>query len=69
MLPLGRALLDAGHLGEQVGPPGCELAELSHRGGLPVRGQLARADMPPGYGGEPGDKDTVRLRALFDHAF
>ena len=69
MFPLGRARLDAGHLGEQVGPPSRELTELGHRGILPVRGQLAQAGVPPRRTGQPGDEDTVSLRTLIDHAF
>ena len=42
-LPLARALLDACHLGQQIGAPGRELAELGHRGGFLVSRQLAPA--------------------------
>jgi hypothetical protein len=60
---LGRALEDAGHLGQQVGPAAGEVAEFSHRGGLLVPGEVAPAGMVPGGSGELGDQEPVPSRS------
>ena len=59
---LGRALEDAGHLGQQVGPACGEVAEFSHRGGLLVRGEVAPSGVVPGGYGELGDQEPVSSR-------
>ena len=69
-LPLGRALEDPGHLGEQISPAPCKRAELSNRGGFePAAGQVAPSGPVPRLARQLGDEDTVSFRALIDHAF
>jgi hypothetical protein len=65
----GRALEDAGHLGEQVGPACGEVAEFGHRGGLLVLGEVALAGVVPGGSGELGDQEPVssRRRRILGH--
>ena len=59
---LGRALEDAGHLGQQVGPACGKVAEFSHRGGLLVRSEAAPSGVVPGGSGELGDQEPVSRR-------
>jgi hypothetical protein len=59
---LGRALEDAAHLGQQVGPACGKVAESGHRGGLLVRGEIAPAGVVPGGSGELGDQEPVSSR-------
>ena len=68
-LALGRALEDPGDLGQQVGPAARELAELGHRGGFFIAGELPPAGPVPSLARELGDEDPVSLRAIIDHAF
>ena len=68
-LPLAGALQDPGHLGQQVGPAGRELAQGEHRSGLLVRSQLMPLGTAAGLSGELGYEDTVSLRAIIGHAF
>jgi hypothetical protein len=56
---LGRALEDAAHLGQQVGPAAGKVAEFSHRGGLLVAGEVAPSGVVPGGSGELGDQEPV----------
>lgn len=49
---LGRALEDTGHLGQRVGPACGEFAEVGHRGGLLVSGEVAPSGVVPGGSGE-----------------
>jgi len=58
---LGRALENAGHLGQQVGPACGKVAEFSHRGGLLVLGEVAPSGVPGGSG-ELGDQEPVSSR-------
>ena len=62
VLALGRALKDAAHLGQQVGPAAGEFAEFGYRGGLLVRGEVAPAGVVPGGSGELGDQEPVSGR-------
>ena len=57
-----RALEDAAHHGQQVGPAAGKVAEFSHRGGLLVRGEVAPPGMVPGGSGELGDQEPVSSR-------
>jgi hypothetical protein len=59
---LGRALEDAAHLGQQVGPASGKVAEFSHRGGLLVPGEVAPSGMVPGGSRELGDQEPVSSR-------
>jgi hypothetical protein len=59
---LGRALEDAAHLGQQVGPASGKFAEFGHRGGLLVLGEVAPSGMVPGGSGELGDEEPVSSR-------
>ena len=52
---LGRALEDAGHLGQQVGPACGKVAEFSHRGGLLVSGEVAPSGVVAGGSGDLPD--------------
>ena len=66
---LCRALEDAAHLGQQVGPACGKFAELGHRGGLLVPGEAAPSGMVPGGSGELGDQEPVssRRRTILIH--
>jgi hypothetical protein len=44
---VGCTFEDPGDLGEQIGPPACELTEFGHRGVLLVVGQLTPSGMVP----------------------
>ena len=68
-LPLGEALQDPGYLGQQVRPPGRELAQLGHRGHMLGLGELPPPRVMLCRTRELGDKDTISLRTLIDHAF
>jgi hypothetical protein len=59
---LGRALEDAAHLGQQVGPARGKFAEFGHRGGLLVPGEVAPSGVVPGGSGELGDQEPVSSR-------
>ena len=52
-----------GYLGQQVAAPVRELAELAHRCGFLVAGQLAPLGVMPGGAGELRDEDPVTIRA------
>jgi hypothetical protein len=69
MTALGRALEDSGHLGEQVGPAARELAELGHRGGFLVAGQVAPSGPVPRFARDLGYEYPVSVRAILDHKF
>ena len=58
---LCRALEDAAHLGQKVGPACGKVAEFSHRGGLLVLGEVAPSGVPGGSG-ELGDQEPVSSR-------
>ena len=62
-LALGCALEDSGHLGQQIAAPVRELAQLGHRRGFLLPGQLAPPGMMPGGAGELRDEDPVTTRA------
>ena len=62
--PLGRALEDPGHLGEQISPAPGKRAELSNRGGFVAAGQVAPSGPVPRLARQLGDEDTVSFRAL-----
>ena len=66
---LTRALEDPGDLGQQVGPPGGEPAELGHRSGFLVAIQLTPPGAVPGLSGELSHENPVSLRAIIDHGF
>jgi len=57
-----RALEDAGHLGQQVGPACGKVAEFGHRGALLVPGEVAPSGVVPGGSGELGDQEPVPSR-------
>jgi hypothetical protein len=59
---LGRALEDAGHLGQEVGPAAGKVAEFGHRGGLLALGEVAPAGVVPGGSGELSDEEPVSGR-------
>src|SRR5690242_16836850 len=59
---LGRALEDAAHLGQQVGPFSGKVAEFGHHGGLLVPGEVAPSGVVPGGSGELGDEEPVTSR-------
>jgi hypothetical protein len=67
-LTLAEALEQAGRLGQQVGPPRGELAELGHRRGVLLAGKLPAAE-PLGAAHQPGTQNPVSLRTVIDHAF
>ena len=60
---LTRALHGPGDLGQKVGPDSCEHAQLPHRGGVLILGQLAPSCITVRRAGEPDDEDTVLIRA------
>jgi len=66
---LGEAFQQPGNLRQQVGPPGRELAQRGHRGGL----LIAAEPTPPGVvlrlAGKLGDQEPISLRTLTDHVF
>ena len=62
--PLGRALEDPGHLGEQISPAPGKRAELSNRGGFLAAGQVAPSSPVPRLARQLGDEDTISFRAL-----
>ena len=64
MPPLGRALEDPGHLGEQISPAPGKRAELSNRGGFLAAGQVAPSSPVPRLARQLGDEDTISFRAL-----
>ena len=59
---LGRALEDAAHMGQQVGPACGNVAGFSHRGGLLVPGEVAPPGVVPGGSGELGGQEPVSSR-------
>lgn len=63
--PLGRALQDPGHLGQQVRAASRELAQPGHHSGFLVPAQLTPPGVMPGSAGELRDEDTVTTRG--DH--
>ena len=58
---LGRALQDAGDLGEQIRAPDRELGQLGDRGGLLIRGQITPPGVTPGGARDLGDEDAVSI--------
>src|SRR6185436_20568537 len=62
--PLGRALEDPGHLGEQISPAPGKRAELSNRGGFLAAGQVAPSSPVPRLARQLGDEDTISFRRL-----
>jgi len=60
---IGGALKDPGDLGQQISPARCELAELGHRGGFLVPGQLTPSDVMPCRARELRDEDAVGVRS------
>ena len=68
-LPLVETLQDPGYLGQQVRPPGRELAQPGHRGRMLGAGKLPPLRVMPCLTHELGDEDTVGLRAIIEHRF
>ena len=68
-LPLREALQGPGYLGQQARPPGRELAQPGHRDRMPGPGELPPPRVMLCRSRELGDKDTISLRTLIDHAF
>ena len=68
-LALGEPLQGPGYLGQQVRPAGRELAQPGHRDRVLGPGELPPLRVMLCRTRELGDKDTIRLRTLIDHAF
>jgi len=58
-LALGEAFEEPGHLGQQVGPPGRQLAQRGHRRVMLAGGQRAPAGVMPGRAGQLRRQDLV----------
>jgi hypothetical protein len=56
-------------VGQKVGAACSELAQLPHRCGVLVLGQLPPASVLPGGAVKLRDQDTVSLRTIIEHAF
>ncbi len=57
---LARSLEDADNLGEQVSPPGRQLAERGHRGVMLGAGQVPPSRMVLGFAEQFSDQEPVR---------
>jgi hypothetical protein len=68
-LALRRALEDPGHLGEQIGSAGRELAQRGHRGSLLVCGEVLPPGAVPGLTCQLRDEDPVSIRPFIERAF
>ena len=64
-----KALQDPGDLGQQVRPPGRQLAQPGHRGRMPGPGKLPPPRVMPRLTHKLSDEDTVGLRTIIDHRF
>jgi hypothetical protein len=69
LIAVGAIDVDARHLGQQVGAPGRDRAQLGHRGGFLIRRQVTPAGVTSCGAGNPGDEDPVSLRAAIEHVF
>jgi hypothetical protein len=68
-LPLRETLQGPGYLRQQARPPGRELAQPGHRDRMPGPGELPPPRVMLCRTRWLGDKETISLRALIDHAF